>query len=137
MAALYGMSLELMPGVSNLLATLQAEGVRTAVMSSSYRVLVDAVLAQGVGPFELTLAGDEVARGKPDPEPYLTAAQRLRRPRPLRGHRGLAVRRRRRGRPPVARWLPSRRSRVYCSPRQRVGWCCRPWPGSRRATCAR
>ena len=48
-----------------------------ALVSSSFRVLVDAVLDQGVGPFELTLAGDEVCDAKPHPEPYLTAARRL------------------------------------------------------------
>jgi HAD superfamily hydrolase (TIGR01509 family) len=48
-----------------------------ALVSSSYRVLVDAVLAGGVGPFAVTLAGDEVDRGKPAPDPYLLAAQRL------------------------------------------------------------
>jgi beta-phosphoglucomutase-like phosphatase (HAD superfamily) len=35
------------------------------------------VLSAGVGPFELTLAGDEVTHAKPHPEPYLTAARRL------------------------------------------------------------
>ena len=67
----------LMPGAGELLAALAAERVRLALVSSSYRVLVDAVLAQGLGPFELTLAGDEVVHGKPHPEPYLTAAARL------------------------------------------------------------
>ena len=35
------------------------------------------MLDQGVGPFELTLAGDEVRDAKPHPEPHLTAARRL------------------------------------------------------------
>ena len=52
-----------------------------ALVSSSYRVLVDAALAHGPslgwGPWALTLSGDEVAHGKPHPEPYLTAARRL------------------------------------------------------------
>lgn len=78
MSELFAHSLELMPGAEQLLTALRAEGVPLALVSSSYRVLVDAVLAQGVGPFELTLGGDEVARGKPDPEPYLTAARLLR-----------------------------------------------------------
>lgn len=65
------------PGAGALLAALHAQGVPMALVSSSYRVLVDAVLAHGFGPFELTLAGDEVARGKPHPEPYLTAAELL------------------------------------------------------------
>lgn len=69
--------LPLLPGAAELLAALNAAGVPVALVSSSYRVLVDAVLAHGVGPFHLTLAGDEVTRGKPHPEPYLTAAGRL------------------------------------------------------------
>lgn len=65
-----------LPGVRELLGAVRAEGVPSALVSSSYRVLVDAVLRHDF-PFDLTIAGDEVARGKPDPEPYLTAASRL------------------------------------------------------------
>jgi len=35
-------------------------------------------LRQGIGPFEVSVAGDEVVHGKPHPEPYLTACARLR-----------------------------------------------------------
>ncbi len=77
MVQLFASTSALMPGAGELLAALAAEGVPMALVSSSYRVLVDAVLAQGVGPFALTLAGDEVVHGKPHPEPYLTAAARL------------------------------------------------------------
>jgi HAD superfamily hydrolase (TIGR01509 family) len=66
-----------LPGVDALLADLRREGVPAALVSSSYRVLVDAVLGSGVGPFEVSVAGDEVAHGKPDPEPYATAARLL------------------------------------------------------------
>lgn len=69
--------LPLMPGVRTLLAALAAEQVPMALVSSSYRVLVDAVLAGGVGPFAFTLAGDEVEQGKPAPDPYLLAAKHL------------------------------------------------------------
>jgi HAD superfamily hydrolase (TIGR01509 family) len=64
-------ALELVDGVRNL-------GVPTALVSSSYRVLVDAALDE-LGPtrFDTTLAGDEVAHGKPSPEPYLTTCDRL------------------------------------------------------------
>ena len=65
------------PGVEDLLAALDEAGLPTALVSSSYRVLVDAILAHGIGPFDLTLAGDEVVHGKPHPEPYLLAASRL------------------------------------------------------------
>ncbi len=77
MVELYAGALPLLPGVPELLAGLSAEGVPMALVSSSYRILVDAVLAHGPGPFQVTLAGDEVGRGKPHPEPYLTAAAHL------------------------------------------------------------
>ena len=66
-----------LPGVPELLEGLRQAGVPTALVSSSYRVLVDAVLAHGIGPFEVTVAGDEVLHGKPHPQPYLLAAERL------------------------------------------------------------
>lgn len=77
MVELFAQDLVVLPGVRELLAALRTASVPVALVSSSYRVLVDAALAQGVGPFDTTLAGDEVARAKPDPEPYLTAAERL------------------------------------------------------------
>ena len=69
--------LPLLPGVRALLAALADERVPMALVSSSYRVLVDAVLAGGIGPFDVTIAGDEVERGKPAPDPYRLAAARL------------------------------------------------------------
>ena len=77
MVELFAEAPVVLPGVQPLLQSLAAAGVPTALVSSSYRVLVDAVLAHGIGPFEVTLAGDEVTHGKPHPEPYLTAAARL------------------------------------------------------------
>ncbi len=71
----------LMPGAADLLAALAAEGVPCALVSASPRRLVDAVLdslrARGLAPFATTVAGDEVVRTKPHPEPYVTAAARL------------------------------------------------------------
>jgi len=77
MVELFAQELVVLPGAAELLAQAAAAGVPTALVSSSYRVLVDAVLAQGLGPFGLTLAGDEVGQAKPHPEPYLTAAELL------------------------------------------------------------
>jgi HAD superfamily hydrolase (TIGR01509 family) len=77
MVELFAEQPAVLPGVPVLLASLAEAGVPTALVSSSYRVLVDAVLAHGIGPFDLTVAGDEVAQGKPHPEPYLLAATRL------------------------------------------------------------
>jgi HAD superfamily hydrolase (TIGR01509 family) len=77
MAQLYSSPLQLLPGAAELLSGLRAEGVPVALVSSSYRVLVDAVLRSCRLSFDVTVAGDEVERGKPDPEPYLTAAAAL------------------------------------------------------------
>jgi HAD superfamily hydrolase (TIGR01509 family) len=77
MVELFQTEVRVLPGVLDLLAELQHEEVPQALVSSSYRVLVDAVLAHGFGPFAVTVAGDEVATGKPSPEPYLLACERL------------------------------------------------------------
>jgi HAD superfamily hydrolase (TIGR01509 family) len=77
MVELFADRLVLLPGAQELLLALHGAGVPTALVSSSYRRLVDALLGQGVGPFALSVAGDEVVHGKPHPEPYLVACQRL------------------------------------------------------------
>lgn len=76
-AQLFRGDLPLRPGAAELLRELDEASVPQALVSSSYRVLVDAVLAGGIGPFVTTVAGDEVEHGKPHPEPYLVAAARL------------------------------------------------------------
>jgi HAD superfamily hydrolase (TIGR01509 family) len=66
------------PGAVELLDDLTAHGVPVALVSSSPRSLVDAVLASVGGEhFVTTIAGDEVARTKPFPDPYLLACERL------------------------------------------------------------
>jgi HAD superfamily hydrolase (TIGR01509 family) len=77
MVQLFSEQIRVLPGVPELLAALAEQEVPVALVSSSYRVLVDAVLAHGIGHFAVTVAGDEVRRGKPDPEPYETACRRL------------------------------------------------------------
>jgi HAD superfamily hydrolase (TIGR01509 family) len=67
--------LPVVAGAAALHAALAAKGVPQALVSSSYRVLVEAVLALGVGPFATTVAGDEMQHGKPQPQPYLLAAE--------------------------------------------------------------
>ena len=78
MVELFARAVPVQPGALELVDGLRAAGVPLALVSSSYRVLVDAVLT-GIGTdrFDFTLAGDEVSRTKPDPEPYLTAAAAL------------------------------------------------------------
>ena len=68
----------LMPGASRLLSELSAHGIPTALVSASHRRTIDAMLPSlGAEHFAFTLAGDEVPRTKPHPDPYLTAAARL------------------------------------------------------------
>ncbi|MDO5746778.1 MAG: HAD family phosphatase [Actinomycetaceae bacterium] len=65
-------------GVTELLGDLAVHNVKTALVSSSYRCIVDVVCADAPkGTLDLSIAGDEVTRGKPDPEPYLVAAKSL------------------------------------------------------------
>lgn len=73
-----GRTLPLMPGAARLLAELSEYEVPTALVSASHRRIIDRVLA-ALGPqhFALTVAGDEVARTKPYPDPYLLAAAGL------------------------------------------------------------
>ncbi|MGO1971688.1 MAG: HAD family hydrolase [Propionibacteriaceae bacterium] len=66
------------PGALDLLGQLRRDGVPCALVSASYRRMLDAVLTRlPAGSFDVVVAGDEVIRGKPDPEPYLTACTRL------------------------------------------------------------
>lgn len=66
------------PGALDLLATVVDAGVPSALVSSSVRQHMDIVLRTlPAGAFATTVAGDEVRRLKPDPEPFLLAAQRL------------------------------------------------------------
>ena len=77
MVTLYGGPLSPLPGALELLSSLHAAEVPVALVSSSYRMLVDAVVERlGIG-FDLVIAGDEVAQAKPHPEPYATACARL------------------------------------------------------------
>jgi HAD superfamily hydrolase (TIGR01509 family) len=66
------------PGVRRLLAELHSAGVPCAMVTMSYESLARSVASQlPAGTFRTLVTGDQVSRGKPDPEPYLTAAQRL------------------------------------------------------------
>ncbi|GAA4666854.1 HAD family hydrolase [Streptomyces youssoufiensis] len=77
-AELIGGSVPLMPGARRLLTELTAHGVPTALVSASHRRIIDQVLLSlGSEHFRLTVAGDEVERTKPHPDPYLLAAAGL------------------------------------------------------------
>ncbi|MET7936189.1 HAD family phosphatase [Streptomyces sp. NPDC005322] len=71
-------SVPMLPGARRLLTELAAHGIPTALVSASHRRVMDRVL-RSLGPenFALTVAGDEVDRTKPHPDPYLFAAAGL------------------------------------------------------------
>ena len=70
--------LPLHEGALELVDAVRARGVPTALVSSSYRVLVDAALDRiGAHRFDVSVVGDEIKQGKPHPEPYLTACEKL------------------------------------------------------------
>ncbi|MFI6701532.1 HAD family hydrolase [Streptomyces sp. NPDC050509] len=75
---LIGRGVPLMPGARRLLTELAAHEVPAALVSASHRRIIDRVLIS-LGPefFALTVAGDEVPRTKPHPDPYLLAARGL------------------------------------------------------------
>jgi len=55
---------------------LQANGVKTGLVSASPRIIVDAVLDNaGVDLFPFSISSDDVERTKPHPDAYLKAAQ--------------------------------------------------------------
>ena len=67
------------PGVRALIAACRQRGLPVAVASSSRHSWVDLKLAAiGLtGAFDLVLGGDDVTRGKPEPDIYLKAAAGL------------------------------------------------------------
>jgi HAD superfamily hydrolase (TIGR01509 family) len=66
------------PGARELLASLRAQGVPCALVTMSWRRFVEPVLkALPDHSFDALVCGDEVAHGKPHPEPYLRAAELL------------------------------------------------------------
>lgn len=63
-----------MPGAQRLHQDLAAEGIPQALVSNSWRDLMDTALSELHTSFDVTIAGDEVPRPKPDPMPYEVAA---------------------------------------------------------------
>lgn len=67
------------PDVVPVMRALAARGIRQVCVSNSGREIVDANLAAlGVGDMvDFSISLDDVNHGKPDPEPYISAARRL------------------------------------------------------------
>jgi HAD superfamily hydrolase (TIGR01509 family) len=67
-----------MPGAQELLIEVTSAGLPAALVSSSYRRVMDAVLdAIGREHFRATVSADDVVRTKPHPDPYLAGALAL------------------------------------------------------------
>lgn len=66
------------PGARELLQSVRRTGLRTALVTSSPRRLVDIAMATlGRDNFDFAICGDDVRRPKPDPEPYRIAVGAL------------------------------------------------------------
>jgi HAD superfamily hydrolase (TIGR01509 family) len=66
------------PGALELLRAVRVAGLPTALVTSTGRRLVEVALdTLGRENFDVVVVGDEVKAPKPDPEPYLTAADLL------------------------------------------------------------
>lgn len=75
---LFREGLEWRPGAQEALRTVRAAGWPTALVTNTGRELTELAL-EGIGRehFDVSVCGDEVPRGKPDPDPYLRAASLL------------------------------------------------------------
>jgi HAD superfamily hydrolase (TIGR01509 family) len=73
------MGIKPLPGVVPWLETLAREGIASVIASSTHRENITSTLAfLGIGKyFAAIVAAEDVSRGKPDPEVFLTAAKRL------------------------------------------------------------
>ena len=71
--------LQAIPGASELVRSVMAAGIMTGLVSSSPKPLVELALEKiGLNRlFDLIMSGDQVVRGKPAPDIYITAARTL------------------------------------------------------------
>jgi HAD superfamily hydrolase (TIGR01509 family) len=69
--------LTMLPGAGELLAEARAAGVPHALVTSSERPIMEAVLVRLGVRFDATVCAGDVTRSKPDPEPYRRAASLL------------------------------------------------------------
>lgn len=74
---LSGTGISWLPGAKELLDDVRAAGLPIGLVSNTWRTMVDHVVAALGVRFDVVVAGDEVARTKPAPDPYLEACARL------------------------------------------------------------
>lgn len=66
-----------MPGARSLLADARAQGIPTAIVSNSWRVLLDLLVTNMDVQPDITVSSTEVSRPKPHPEPFLVGCRLL------------------------------------------------------------
>lgn len=73
------LNLNMMPGFLKFIQELRENSVSTALVTSTPRVNADPLLKKFVlhELFDVIVTGEEIHHGKPSPEPYLLAVQRL------------------------------------------------------------
>lgn len=77
-AELFDQDLPWRPGAHEALTTIAAAGIPMALVTNTVRELAENALdTLGRDFFAVTVCGDEVANGKPAPDPYLRAAELL------------------------------------------------------------
>jgi beta-phosphoglucomutase family hydrolase len=70
--------ISLLPGVAEFLGRLRQQGIPCVVGSSSHRANIEAALAVlELDAFEAMITAEDVSLGKPDPEVFLLAAERI------------------------------------------------------------
>ncbi|MFD4180728.1 HAD family hydrolase [Rhodococcus sp. NPDC058514] len=75
---LFALGIPWRPGARELLGVVRESGLRTALVTNTERELAEQALnTLGREHFHVTVCGDEVPRGKPQPDPYLRAAELL------------------------------------------------------------
>lgn len=68
---------EAIPGVKRLIASLNTAGLTVGIVTSGWRYKIDRVIALLQAHVSVIVERDDVERGKPYPDPYLLAAERL------------------------------------------------------------
>lgn len=69
----------LIPGVLDFIQKLKQQKIKTALVTSSSKAKTEVALqkAKLINVFDTLITGDDIKKGKPDPECYLLAARRL------------------------------------------------------------
>lgn len=75
----YTHTVPMKPGARDFLNYLKEKSIRCGIATSNSRVLTEAILKSHniEHYFSVLITGDEVNRGKPDPEVYLTASEKI------------------------------------------------------------